>query len=49
MGEQLVKEDELRPHYLGGLDVAVIPDAGHFLHIEKPDLVNQMIMEFLKR
>ncbi|CAB4776370.1 unannotated protein [freshwater metagenome] len=49
MGEQLVKEDELRPHYLGGLDVAVIPDAGHFLHIEKPELVNPMIMEFLKR
>ena len=49
MGAQLVNEDELRPHYPGGLDIAVIPNAGHFLHIEQPALVNPMIMEFLQR
>jgi pimeloyl-ACP methyl ester carboxylesterase len=28
--------------------VELIPDAGHFLLVEKPDLVNPQIVEFLR-
>jgi len=27
--------------------VEIVPDAGHFLHLERPDVVNSTIMEFL--
>jgi len=31
-----------------GSRVELIPDAGHFLLVEKPDLVNPQIVEFLR-
>ena len=30
-----------------GSEVEVIDDAGHFLHVERPDVVNRRILEFL--
>lgn len=32
-----------------GLRVEVLPRAGHFLHHEAPDVVNRLILEFLRR
>ena len=32
-----------------GLDLQVIEDAGHFLHQEKPDEINRLVLEFLAR
>jgi pimeloyl-ACP methyl ester carboxylesterase len=32
-----------------GLRKVVIPDAGHFVHAEKPDEVNRILLEFLRR
>jgi len=30
-----------------GSDVAVVDDAGHFLHVEQPDVVNRLVVDFL--
>jgi pimeloyl-ACP methyl ester carboxylesterase len=30
-----------------GSEVAIVDDAGHFLHVEQPDLVNRLVVEFL--
>ncbi len=30
-----------------GSQVVVIEDAGHFMHVEQPDVVNRHIVEFL--
>jgi pimeloyl-ACP methyl ester carboxylesterase len=30
-----------------GSRVEVIDDAGHFLHVERPDVVNRFILDFL--
>ena len=31
-----------------GLKIEVVPGAGHFVHQEKPDLVNEVVLKFLK-
>lgn len=38
-----------RPLLSEGSDVAVVQGTGHFLHLEKPDEVNDRIIEFLTR
>ena len=29
------------------LEIKILPDCGHFLHLEKPDEVNKIILDFL--
>lgn len=40
--------DDLVPYLPSGARLEVFPDAGHFVHIEKPDEVAAMTLEFLK-
>ena len=47
MGAEIVVEDELRPHFPGGLELVMVPGTGHFLHLEEPDVVNHRIVTFL--
>lgn len=35
--------------FTGGLEKAVVPGTGHFMHEEAPDQVNPLIVDFLKR
>ena len=37
----------MEKRFSGELRQVIIPDAGHFVHQEKPELVNQLILEFL--
>lgn len=47
IGADLAEDMEaLFPH---GLRKVVIPDAGHFVHAERPDEVNRILLEFLRR
>jgi pimeloyl-ACP methyl ester carboxylesterase len=34
--------------FAAGLEKVVLPGAGHFVHLERPDEVNQRIVAFLK-
>jgi pimeloyl-ACP methyl ester carboxylesterase len=36
-----------RSLFTAGVEVVVVPGTGHFLHLEKPDLVNARILKFL--
>jgi pimeloyl-ACP methyl ester carboxylesterase len=47
LGVEGVVEDEIRPFFPAGLELELVPDAGHFLHLERPDIVNPRIVEFL--
>lgn len=47
MGAELVNADALKPFFPGGLEVEVVPGTGHFLQLERPDLVNPRILRFL--
>ncbi len=38
---------DLRPLFSAGLRHEIVPEAGHFLHLERPDLVNALIADFL--
>jgi pimeloyl-ACP methyl ester carboxylesterase len=49
MGVELVVEDELRPFFPAGLDLEIVPASGHFLHLDQPEAVNRMVLEFLAR
>ena len=42
--ELLEGMDQLFP---SGLDTVIVPDAGHFVHQERPELVNAKLLEFL--
>ena len=37
----------MEAYFPRGLRVVIVPGTGHFLHQEKPDAVNPMILEFL--
>ncbi len=47
MGVESANEELLRPNFPAGLELHLIPDAGHFLHLEHPELVNRLILDFL--
>ena len=46
MGVDLL--DGMETLFPNGLRKVVVPDAGHFVHQEKPDIVNRVLIEFLK-
>ncbi len=48
LGAELVVEEELRPFFPEGLEFVIVPGANHFLHLERPDVVNTRIVEFLR-
>ena len=37
----------LAPAYRAGVEVVVLDDCGHFLHLERPDVVNDKLLAFL--
>jgi pimeloyl-ACP methyl ester carboxylesterase len=47
LGVEGVVEDEMRPFFPAGLELELVEGAGHFLHLERPDLVNPRIVEYL--
>ncbi len=47
MGVESANEELLRPNFPAGLEMHLIPDAGHFVHRERPELVNRLILDFL--
>ncbi len=40
--------DSMDKAYIGGLHKRIIPGAGHFVHLESPDVVNALILEFIQ-
>jgi pimeloyl-ACP methyl ester carboxylesterase len=40
---------ELRPHLPPGAEAVLIPDTGHFIHIERPHETAALVLDFLKR
>ena len=36
--------DQLFPQ---GLETVIVPEAGHFVHQERPEIVNRHLLEFL--
>ena len=47
LGIEGVVDEELRPFFPAGLEVERVPGAGHFLQLERPDVVNRRIVGFL--
>jgi pimeloyl-ACP methyl ester carboxylesterase len=47
MGADLVAASDPSPHFPGGIEVEIVPGAGHFLHLERPAEVNARILRFL--
>jgi len=47
MGVELVDASALAPFFPAGIDVDIVPGAGHFLHLERPAAVNPRIVEFV--
>jgi pimeloyl-ACP methyl ester carboxylesterase len=42
-------DDLMRPdNYPAGLEIVRIPDAGHFLHQERPDEINRLLIEHFR-
>ncbi|MEO8603018.1 MAG: alpha/beta hydrolase [bacterium] len=39
--------DGMQDVFPAGLEILVVPDAGHFVHQERPDVVNTKLLEFL--
>jgi pimeloyl-ACP methyl ester carboxylesterase len=48
MGVEGVVADEQRPFFPAGLDLEIVPGAGHFLHLERPEVVNPRVVAFLR-
>lgn len=49
MGVESANEELLRPNFPAGLEMHLIPDAGHFLHRDQPEQVNRLILDFLAK
>jgi pimeloyl-ACP methyl ester carboxylesterase len=47
LGLDAVDLDAMRSAFSAGLKVEIVDGAGHFLHLERPDVVNKRIVEFL--
>ena len=47
MGVESANEELLRPNFPAGLEMHLIPHAGHFLHHDQPEQVNRLILDFL--
>ena len=45
----MIDENEIRPFFPAGIDIEVVPAAGHFMHLDQPELVTRRILEFLAR
>ena len=39
----------MESHFTKGLRKVIVPGAGHFIHQEKPDEINRVLVEFLKQ
>lgn len=48
LGFDLIDEAALKSSLGDGGDYVIVEDAGHFMHLEKPDEVNAKIIDFLK-
>jgi pimeloyl-ACP methyl ester carboxylesterase len=46
IGAELVAS--MREYFPKGLRLEIVPQAGHFVHQERPDVVNRMILDFLR-
>jgi pimeloyl-ACP methyl ester carboxylesterase len=49
IGPDMVVPEEMAPLFPKGLETEVVPGAGHFLHLERPEAVNRRIVEFVTR
>ena len=38
----------MRAYFPAGLRVEIVPGAGHFVHQERPDVVNPVLLDFLR-
>lgn len=47
MGSELIDPDAVRACFSAGAEVDIVPDAGHFLHLERPEVVNARIVSAL--
>ena len=43
------ESENMDRYFTGGLEKVIIPGTGHFMHQEKPEEVNPLIVDFLKR
>jgi pimeloyl-ACP methyl ester carboxylesterase len=41
--------EPMREYFPRGLDVQFVPRAGHFVHQEQPEVVNRLVVDFLRR
>jgi pimeloyl-ACP methyl ester carboxylesterase len=41
--------ERMDTHFAASLEKVVIPGTGHFIHLERPEVVNEKIVEFLKK
>jgi pimeloyl-ACP methyl ester carboxylesterase len=49
MGVESANEELIAPFFPAGLEMHLVPDAGHFLHRDRPEVVNDLIVDFLAR
>lgn len=49
VGAEMVHRESIEPNFSAGIEVDIIPGCGHFLHLEKPEVVNNKIIDFLTR
>lgn len=47
MGVEIVDTEALAPYFPAGLDVEVVPASGHFLHLDQPEAVARLVLDFL--
>lgn len=47
LGAELVVRDELEPLFPAGLTLKIVEATGHFLHLERPEVVNPLVVGFL--